>query len=209
MAKTEDLTDPVAEALRDVREAEQRGIEELRSLRERNAATRAARRAELERLQAVDDAEQAEAERVFREAEAEDRRRRNLADAEAAYHTELEKYAPLRDKADQLIQTITTTLSQLVVTAGDAILAERERDQAAKPLRQAFDRLAALAPNTPDPGIKPLRLHDATRRETALEMLVLAVALEDPRFAEQKQQIIQLLNPPKLGPRINLVVPSK
>lgn len=197
--------DPIAEALRIAQEAERRGIDELRALRDRNVASRAARRAELERDQAIEDAEREHAEAVFARAEAEDTHRRAQKAAWSEHQTELDKYSPIAADADELVSRVHTLIATVVTTAGDAILKEEERDIAAKPLRAAHQRLSELDPeNAPPLDIAPLRLHDAVARESAEDLLLLAVALSDPRFAAQRQAVIDVLHPTAPTPKISV-----
>lgn len=208
MSTTENTSDPIAEAVRIAREAEQGGIEALRELRDRNSATRAARAAELAELQAAEDAEQAEAEAIFAAAEAEDRRQRDITAASDQYQQALNAYTPIADHADDLISQLHGAIAKAIELATSAILQERVRDTNSKPLASAHAQLAAIVESAPPLNVPELRLH-APQMTDPVGLVTIAAMLTDPRLADQKQDAERLVDVTKRRPAMPNVIISR
>ena len=198
MSTDNTIPGPITQALEARRAAQANGIEGLRALRERNAAARAER----DRLQAIEDAEQAEAEAAFAQAEAEARRQEALAEARERFANAQAAYKPFATTADKLVNDLNHAIAATSELCGNAIMAERERDQAGKALIAAHQHLANLDEHAPSNNVVPLRLHTPDR-ETALGLTILATTLIDGRFTDQRDEVIRMLNPKAPIPQVH------
>ena len=194
MSTDKNTNDPLQMA----REATRAGVEKLRLSRERRAVEVAERAAR----EAAEAAEDEELERAFAKAEAEERRLQRLAEARARVEAAKTAYAPLATAADDLILKLGEAIAVAVKLAGDAIVAERERDTAGKALASAHAQLANLDTTAPGVNVRPLRLHNPSAKKSPQDLVLLAAVLVDPRFADQREQVIQVLNPKPKNPNI-------
>jgi hypothetical protein len=173
--------DPVAAA----RAATEAGVEHLRQLRARHAQELAAR----DQLVAGHGAQLAAAEEAFAAAEAEQQRLEQLAQVRDRCAAELAGYQPLDTEANELITRVHPELAAFLKLFGDALLAERARDQAARPLRAAYEELRRHDEHAAPPKITELRLHNLPATDP-VALIGFAVVLTDDRFADERASVI-------------------